>query len=574
VRGLRVLTDEIPATFADGQSALDIVNSAELDRVEVVRGPASALYGNAAGGVVHFRSRPPPAAPFHAQARMVRGGHGYQRTDVLSGGRPGPADVQTAVSHLASDGYRAHSAAEIFQGSVRAGWPVGDGVLRLSLAGVDFSAENPGSLSDSLLAVDRRMAFAQNVAQGTGKEGTQGQAGLVWRAPVGAATATASAHLLGRDLVNPIPARIIELSRRGGGARALVTLPATPAFELTLGTEWEGQWDDRRNYLNQQGERGALALDQAERVQGLGAFAYLHGRLTEPLVLSLALRGDLVDFSVRDRFLAEGDPDDSGSRRLGALSPSLGLLLDVAPGVALFGNLAGAFDTPTTTELANRPDGAGGFNPDLEPQRTLSGELGARGEHVRVGWELVGFHARVRDALIPFQVPDAQGRDFYRNAASATHRGVEAAFLLRPAAGLRVRAAYAWIDARFAEHEVGGVSHAGNQVPGVAPHRGDLVLSWDAPLGLVLQADLRTSSGTPANDANTQRSDPYATADLRASHRGFQLGGVRLHPFLAVQNLTDARYDASVVVNAFGGRFHEPAPGRTLFVGGEIGFGG
>jgi iron complex outermembrane recepter protein len=574
VRGLRVLVDEIPATFADGQSALDIVNAAELGRVEVVRGPASALYGNAAGGVVHFRTRPPPTSPFLAEARLVRGGDGYQRLDVLSGGTPGRANVQTAFSHLASDGFREHSAAELFQGSVRAGWPLGAGELRLSVSGVDFRAENPGSLSDSLLAVDRRMAFAQNVAQGTGKEGTQGQAGVVWRAPLGGTVLTASAHLLGRDLVNPIPARIIDLSRRGGGARAILAAPAGRGFDLTVGAEWEGQWDDRRNHLNVQGERGALALDQAESVHGMGAFAHLHGRVAEPLALSLALRGDVVDFSVRDRFFEGGDPDDSGSRRLGALSPSVGLLLDAAPGVALFANLAGAFDTPTTTELANRPDGAGGFNPDLEPQRTLSTELGVRGESPLIGWEIVGFHARVRDALIPFQVPDAPGRDFFRNAASAVHRGAEASLLLRPARGMRLRAAYSWIDARFVDHEVRGVSFAGNQVPGVAPHRADLVLAWDAPLGVGLQADLRASAGTPANDANTQRSPSYTAADLRLAHRGWEVAGARFHPFIAVHNVTDARYDASVVVNAFGGRFHEPAPGRTLHVGGEISFGG
>jgi iron complex outermembrane recepter protein len=574
VRGVRVLTDEIPATFADGQSALDIVNSADLGRVEVVRGPASALYGNAAGGVVHFRSRPLPTAPFAGEARALRGGHGYQRLDLLLGGAAGPAGVQTTFSRLTSEGYREHSAAELTQASARAGWRLGPGELRLSAAGAAFRADNPGSLSDSLLAVDRRMAFAGNVAQGTGKEGWQGQGGAVWQAPLGAGVLTASAHLLARELVNPIPARVIDLARRGGGARALLSLPAAGGFTLTAGAEWEGQWDDRQNHLNVQGERGALALDQAERVRGLGAFAYLHGRLAGPLALGAALRGDLVDFRVRDRFVTGGDPDDSGSRHLGAVSPSLGLLLDAAPGVALFANLAGGFDTPTTTELANRPDGAGGFNPELEPQRTLSRELGVRGEHPRLAWELVGFHARVRDALIPFQVPDAPGRDFYRNAASAVHRGAEAALLLTPAPGLRLRGAYAWIDARFRDHEVGGVSHAGNRVPGVAPHRADVLVSWEAPAGVILQADLRASAGTPANDANTQRSEAYVAADLRLAHRGLGVRGARFRPFVAVHNVTDARYDASVVVNAFGGRFHEPAPGRTLFVGGEIGFGG
>jgi iron complex outermembrane receptor protein len=51
---------------------------------------------------------------------------------------------------------------------------------------------------------------------------------------------------------------------------------------------------------------------------------------------------------------------------------------------------------------------------------------------------------------------------------------------------------------------------------------------------------------------------------------GIRVGRVEFSPFLGIQNLTDEKYISSVTVNAFGGRFYEPGPGRTFYVGGTL----
>jgi iron complex outermembrane receptor protein len=80
-------------------------------------------------------------------------------------------------------------------------------------------------------------------------------------------------------------------------------------------------------------------------------------------------------------------------------------------------------------------------------------------------------------------------------------------------------------------------------------------------------ADVRWSGGVPVNDANTAEAEAYFEAGLRAGLHEVALGGVRLAPWGAVRNLLDQDYVSSVAVNAFGGRFYEPGPGRTFQVG-------
>jgi iron complex outermembrane receptor protein len=77
VRGVMIIADGIPLTLPDGQSALSNLNLLAAGRAEVVRGPASSLYGNAAGGVISFRTEDFAPVPLQAQAEAAFGNYGF-----------------------------------------------------------------------------------------------------------------------------------------------------------------------------------------------------------------------------------------------------------------------------------------------------------------------------------------------------------------------------------------------------------------------------------------------------------------------------------------------------------------
>jgi iron complex outermembrane recepter protein len=570
VRGVRVLVDGIPATLPDGQTTLNHVDVAMLGRAEIIRGPAAALYGNASGGVIRLSTVPPPQATLATEYRVVAGSHGLVRTEGRGGGRSGPFTYQVQASRLAFGGYRDQQNAENLLAGATLGYARGADVLRLTVNAVGFDAQNPGSLNAAMLRDDRTQTFEINRRHDTGQTGRQGQVGLAWTRTLGAAALEVTTYATLRSFENPIPFRIIELDRRVGGVRGGVS-GALAGLSWAAGAELELQDDDRLNFQNQDGTRGARLLDQRERVHAGAGFAHVLAEVAPGVDLMGALRYDRFRFSVRDRLISDTDPDDSGARIMDALSPTLGVTVAPVPALSLYANVATAFETPTTTELANRPDGAGGFNPELQPQRTRSWEGGARlhlGAAARL--EAAAYHARVRGALIPFEVEALPGRQYFRNAGEAVHRGVEMAAVLTPRQGWTARAAYTWTDARFGEYVVGGEDLRGNRVPGIAPHRLELSSTVRARGGFVGGADVRRMGRVPVSDRDADGSldsPAYTRVDLRGGWDSARLGRMGLAPFAGITNVLDAEYNTAVAVNAAGARFYEPAPGRSFYAG-------
>jgi iron complex outermembrane recepter protein len=580
VRGVRVILDGIPMTLADGQTSLNNVDVANVARAEVIRGPASAMHGNAAGGVVQLDSDSPAdvAAGGRGTLRTEYGEHGLVRTQLGVTARVNATEYSLSGSRMDYGGYRDWNDARNDRVNVRAVTPIGDNQLGVTFNWVDYNAKNPGSLSNALLAANRRQAFANNVNFRTGEEGKQGQLGVTWRQPFRGGSIDASLHGLQRHVDNPIPQRIVVIDRNAGGARvALSAVPSigTRTLRLSAGTELQVQRDDRRNYVSLNGARGADTLDQLERVTNRAVFAQGYLELVPRVALMAGARYDHIRFAADDRLVSPpGNPDDSGERSMRAVSPSVGVTVRATPLLDVYSNFSTSFETPTTSELGNQESGAGGLNPSLEPQRTRSVEAGINGR-IRVGgiggsYQVAAYDARVTDALIPFEVASLPGRQYFRNAGSTRHRGIETATALALPARLSVRASFTHTEARFVDYAVtsGATTtvYDGNAVPGVAPNRADATLSYQ-PWRLFFDWDTRASSATPVNDANTERSPSYVIHGVRAGVRAIRAGTMSFAPHIGLMNLFDRDYNTSVVVNAFGGRFYEPGPPRSVYGG-------
>lgn len=578
VRGVRVLVDGIPLTMPDGQTNLNNLDLGSAGSIHVLRGPASALFGNAAGGVIAIETEPAPG-PRSAEARATIGNQGRSSLTRLLKGQlkvaetRGPFDYLASVSTMRAEGFRDHGRARqtLFNG--RAGWMVNPATrLTLVVNAIDAPiAENPGSLPlDSALATPS-MAWPRNVATGAGESMQQAQAGLRLQHTGARGRADVSAYALRRSLENPLPFAVIDLGRTAGGLRALYER-AVGSVALTGGVDVEAQQDDRREFANEGGEPvGEPNRDQQDRVASVGPFVQAHidaGRFS----FMLGARYDAVHFETED--LRDVVPDESGERTLHAPSTMIGAAY-VLPDVTFFANVASAFQTPTTTELLNSPPAPGspccpaGFNEDLEPQRALSTEAGLRGRlAVRWSYEATAWLMDVSDALVQFQVPEAEGRDFFRNAGRTRHRGIELGASGSLSRNVEVSAAYALTDVRFRDDGSEEAQFEGNRVPGIAPHRAFLGLSWSAGVTR-LAAELQHTSSQYADDANTAESDGYTLLDVRA-HTALALGGMELAPFVSLNNLLDEEYAGSLTVNAAANRFFEPAPGFNVVLGASI----
>ena len=111
VRGVRLYADGIPATSPDGQGQTSNFDLGAAERIEVMRGPFSTLYGNASGGVIQIFTEDGPREPTLTQSGAA-GSYGTSRSALKFGGESGALNYIGSASHLETTGYRDHSAAE------------------------------------------------------------------------------------------------------------------------------------------------------------------------------------------------------------------------------------------------------------------------------------------------------------------------------------------------------------------------------------------------------------------------------------------------------------------------------
>jgi iron complex outermembrane receptor protein len=311
-------------------------------------------------------------------------------------------------------------------------------------------------------------------------------------------------------------------------------------------------------------EPGRLLVDQLERVVSVAPFAQFSFAPRPDWTVTAGLRFDHYRFRVADRLLSDGD--DSGTRTFHAASPAVGLTYSIRRGLNVYGNVATSYETPTTQELSNQPTGAGGFNPDLRPEQLRSVEGGVRGliERWQLAYDVAGYASRLRNALVPEQALNEL--EFFRNAGESSRNGVEASVNWQPAPRVETRASYTYQRFRFVRFTVDGVNYAGKAEPGAPAHQLFASATYKSPCGLTSIGQVRWVDAYAVNNSNTVSNWAFAVVDLRFEFAR-PVKGLHARPFFGLDNALNERYNASAIPNAVGGRYFEPAPGRTFYVG-------
>ncbi|HEX6645530.1 MAG TPA: TonB-dependent receptor [Gemmatimonadales bacterium] len=563
-RGVRVLLDGVPQTLPDGQTQFSNVETADVTRVEVLRGAASALHGNASGGVISLRTAPADGAPLSGLASLEAGSFGTLKWHARTGGRSGAWSGSASVSRLTTDGFRAHSAADQRQVSGALDWQLSGRTsagIRVSAADHPV-ADNPGALTAEEVAADPAAAAPNNVAREAGKSVEQQQASLQLRHRIADGEIAAVLYGIWRDLDNPLATGVrVGLDRAVAGARLDASRRVGRAGpRLAGGVDLQVMRDDRTNRSSDTGE---LLVDQRDRVSEVGPFLQAVWAPVGPVLLEAGARYDRTVFEVTDHSMADGD--DGGRRTLDAWSARGGASVELGPAVRLYASLSTAFETPTTTELGNRPDGSGGLNPELGPQRAIAWEVGGRGGSGPLEWSVALYTSSIRDAIV--QSEEIGGRAFFRNAGRVRQQGAEGALAFRPAMPLVVSVAYTLADHRFTDYEAEGVTLDGRRVPGIPVHHLRARAGYEhGPWSAAVEHAL--SSRLWADDENSIEVAGWGAGVTDVSLRWTaHVRDLELAPFVAVQNVTGRSYIGSVTINGFNGRVFEPAPGRHAVLG-------
>jgi len=579
VAGIRLMVDGLPYSDPDGQGETDPFDLAAAQRIEVLRGPFSVLYGNAAGGVIQVFTRNGPARPGFG-ANMLVGSYGTLEKQLDAGGTVGRVNYMASASSFQTDGYREHSAAKRDHLYTKLRYQPSDNA---SLTFI-FNAENqpfaqdPSALNAQQVAEDPRQAVSRVFQFASGEFHRHREGGMVYEQKLGEHDRLqATAWLGSRRVVQFLPfsgdaplsgGAVVDLDNSADGGGARWTHDATLAgFPLTTTLGFDYQWlhERRKGFVNDDGSKGALARNEDDLLARFGEYAQARWVLGRWQLVG-GLRRSRVTFKVHDHFITEMDPDDSGSQDFSKSTGFASVLYRLAPSVNGYVSYGKGFETPSFAELAYRPDGTSGLNFNLQPSTSDNYEAGLKADF--------GAQGKLRMALYKIDTANeivtaasANGRSTFRNAGSTTRKGVELSLAGGFGGGFHGYLAWAWLQADFASGPF-----AGKRLPGVPRSTLYGALDWSyIPTGFYALADAQLRSRVFVNDENVQAAASYVVTKLEAGFRQ-QITGWSFKEFAQVNNLFDRHYVGAVVVDATNGRFFEPEPNRNWLVGVNAGY--
>lgn len=604
VRGVRIYQDGIPATAPDGQGQVSAFNLDSADRIEVLRGPFSALYGNSSGGVIQIFTADGDGPPEY-RGSLDGGFYGTYRAAANVRGSEGALGYNVDFSQFYTDNYRGHGRAERENGNAKVTYKFGnDGTLTL-LANTTAlpNADDPLGLTRSQFDSDPRQPQAAAIQFDTRKSVHQDQGGAIYEQSL---TSTQSIRVLAyygdRDVeqyqsipvstqVKPTsPGGVIDLDGNYGGTDARWSYRDTLAgqpFELTAGVSFDRQRQLRLGYNNFIGPilgvQGDLRRNEQDNEADFDQ--YLQGKwdFTDRWSLTAGARHSDVRFDSADHFITPTNGDDSGNVNYGATTPVAGLLFKAATDWNLYASYGKAFESPTFNELGYRPDGSAGINFDLVPARSKNGEVGSKFRFGQGGeFDVAVFQSNTRNELAVDT--STGGRTTYQNIDRARRRGVESKVVYPLSEQWRFEAAYTLLDATFRSPFLTCPAAstcttpntpvaAGARIPGVPRTDFYSALHWDGGSGWNASLEASAASNVAVNDLNTADAPGYGLLNASVGYH-FIAGHADINTFLRLNNILDHSYVGSVIVNESNGRYYEPGVDRMLMAGVQVTWGG
>jgi iron complex outermembrane recepter protein len=594
VRGVRLYSDGIPGTMPDGQGQFSQFDLGSAGRMEVLRGPFSALYGNSSGGVIALFTE--DAKPgYFIDGTAQYGTFNTQRYALKTTGDDGIINYVVDAVHFQTDGYRFHSNAERDNFNAKLHIPVGSTATLTFVANVVETpfVQDPLGLTQAQLSANPSQAGSGAVQYNTRKSLDQEQIGALFDDRLSTADELSATLYAGHrattqfqaipqatEEARPLyPGGVVALSRDYSGIDVHITDQRTlggGALQTVAGLAYDDLQEARMGYLNyvgnELGVQGELRRDESNHVYDFDQYLQAQWDPDALWRLMAGVRNNLVEVSSNDDMPGAEQPHSSV--RYTSVNPVAAALFHASPAVNLYASYGKGFETPTLNDLAYRSsDGSlPGLNIGLQPARSNNYEVGVKQASGQVRAELAAFYIETRDELAVLQ--NFNGRAVEQNIGETTRRGAEFAVDAAWALGFSARVAYTYIHAVVDQPYATCVStpckaaivEPGSYLPAVPMNAVYADLNWSyAPLGFSATLETQGRAQIYANDRNTAAAAGYWVWNLRAGLEQ-ETGSWRFREFARLDNLANRSYVGSVIVNESNARYFEAAPGRVAYI--------
>ena len=592
IRGVALLLDGVPLSEPDGVARTDLVELLSAQRIEVVRGPVSALYFGSSGGVVNVISGTGLTNPGVA-ALWEYGAYGFQKYfgSVGSGFSGARGGILASGSYTHVDGYRDHSNGGIGRGQLRADYQVASRTqLSVDAELSSMSTVLPGQLTEAQFNANPNAAQPVAVRLNFGRDedrfrvGTRVQQGLN---KSGSTTASAYFYYGGRTFEFRYGGGILNLNfhRPQLGAQVNAARVGGAPLSLVAGVAYDNVSGPDQRWANDTGHKGDQFDNGSDEARNLGVFGQAEWQFGHSVTLTAGLRYDEVDFAFRSSFAGLIPRQD---RTYSQWSPRTTLSWRTGSQTAMYASVARGFEVPAFGEISFNP---GNLLESVEPKSLWNYEVGARGlVDKRFLFDGSVFYSDIDNEFVPVVV---DGTAAVENAGSSRNFGIELSLLTNVTRWLDVLATYTFSDFRLLDYtpdvrdSTGAfqpVDMSGNLLPAVPQNRLTFGVDIRPVRGLSVGARVEWQSQMFVDSGNSESGTvyfkpgpvviavPFSAVPARTLvelNAHYQVGVINI--FGTIENLFGITYVGNVVANAVNGAFYEAGPGRWVSVGARIG---
>ncbi len=573
---VRGFLNEIPLTSGEGETTIEDIDLAMIDRVEIIRGPASSELGAGLGGAINLKTARSTNEDLTFSTNNQIGSYGLFRSVNSFNAGLGNGNFKVISTKTQSDGYRDNNEYDRESVALISQSTLNKTELSFLFNHIKLKAFIPSSLNDSTFRANpRAAAFTWRLAKGF-EDYTRTYLGAsITQHFSSQHTAVVSFFGSFRNSNEVRPFNILKENTNAFGVRFKYTseLKGKWAPIIVLGGEIFRDNHVFSTHENDDSSPGLILSDNDEIrdyfnyfIQGdwqLNKFAFVAG-----------LNFNKTNYEYEDIFTSNGDQSGDFEFDL-IVSPRIGVNYKINPFNALHATVSHGFAPPTLEETLT-PDGQ--INPEIKPESGYNYEIGARGtiQGNRLSYDLTLFTMRIKNLLVARRVGDDQFVGV--NAGKTTHNGIEAAFgyqIHNSTTGF-IRNINAHLNYTLASYKFdvfidGEDDFGGNNLTGTPKNTMNGILELETSIGISANLNYRFVDEMPMRDDNSIFSDAYSITNFKIDYMK-SVGKFAFNLYAGINNLFDEHYASMILVNAssFGGaapRYFYPGQDRNYFGG-------
>lgn len=579
---IKAYFDGIPLTSGEGDTTIDDLDLAAIEKIEIIKGPNSTSFGSGLGGVIQLFSKETPLLESFGKASVAFGSFGVLQQRLAAGYSDSKTNLFTSFTDLESDGFRANSSYKRKTFNLH-------GKQRLSAKGelsflgtfTRLKAFIPSSINENDLRNNPEIA-ATTWAAAQGFEsydkfllglGYDHQFSEKW-------SIQSSVFSNFKDAYEPRPFDILDENISSAGFRSnlnykdrLFSLP----FEMSFGTELLTEKYDYtlyRNLYQSQLGQGSIQGDAFSAIKQnrkySNYFLQMELWISEKLHLETGLALNTTKYSLEDVFENNSDGQKMPFTFGNVWSPRVGLSYKVSNGKNIFTSISNGFSVPSVAETLT-PEGQ--INTDLKPEVGWNYELGFKGNWLKnkVYTEVTFYTTQIKNLLVARRTAEDQFVGI--NAGSSSHSGVEflVNYKLLELTQFQITPYFSGAvnNFKFKEFLDGDADYSGNQLTGVPEKQFNFGVDLTTKNGFSVNTSFRTMGKIPLNDSNTKYSERYSLLDIKTTYVFTILKILKTELNAGINNALDTKYAANILPNAVG--FGTAAP-RYFYPGNPVNY--